>query len=362
MYNDAFVTKLNANGGSLVYSTYIGHLYDDVGIGIDVDKEGCVYVVGATTSGFFPTVPFWHYESESRLSQDSFILKLGISGHYLNYSKVLSASYGNAARAVAVDDEGCAYVIGSVIGGGFDMSSDAFQPLYLGGNGDAYVLKMDAVGDKVVYASYLGGNGKDYGNAVALDGNDTVFITGKTYSTNGFPTTPGVYDNTSDATTSGTPLGDAFLCRLDISYPYLVNDTGHFRATTGETYTFNLTIADNVGIVDHGLQYWFEGGNATTITMDLIEGDHSNGNWTATIDIPYDSIAPLYYRVWAIDAIGLNATVRNYSIPVVDNDLPFLENLTPATGGTGNEFNLSVRVWDNVGISRIKAIYSFGEL
>jgi hypothetical protein len=255
-YTDAFVTKLNATGESLVYSTYIGDAYDDVGIGIDVDAEGYTYVVGATRSGFFPTLPVMGHQGRSRASWDTFILKLGVSGHYLNYSKVLNVlSTRDEARAVSVDEEGCAYVAGSVIGGGFPTTPDAFQPLNLSRDGDAYVLKMDAEGDRILYASYLGGNGEDHSNAVALDANDTVYITGKTYSTQGFPTTKGVYDNTSDATTSGVPLGDAFLCRLDISRPYLVNDTSDRIATTGETFTFNLTIADKMGVVEAGLQY-----------------------------------------------------------------------------------------------------------
>ncbi|NOQ54513.1 MAG: hypothetical protein GQ558_07915, partial [Thermoplasmata archaeon] len=119
-YSDAFVTKLNPTGGSLVYSSFIGHLYDDIGIGIDVDSEGCVYVVGTTQSGFFPTKPLLAPlpTGPLRLSFDAFILKLGARGHYLNYSKVLGASSAwDEARSVTVDSEGCAFVTGRMNGG-----------------------------------------------------------------------------------------------------------------------------------------------------------------------------------------------------------------------------------------------------
>ena len=97
-------------------------------------------------------------------------------------------------------------------------------------------------------ASFLGGNEDDQGNALARDSEDLIYVTGHTLSTQGFPTTPGAYDNTSGSSSVGTPVGDAFLCKLDISVPYLVNDTTNRTATTGETCTFNITVGDNIGV------------------------------------------------------------------------------------------------------------------
>jgi hypothetical protein len=160
-------------------------------------------------------------------------------------------------------------------------------------------------------------------------------------------------------------VGDAFLCKLDISIPYLVNDSSDPIATTGETYTFNLTIADNVGVAEVGMEHWFNDTNVsnfTNITLDLTWGNEQNGSWQATIEAPFYSIDPLYYRVWAKDTSGFNVTVRDYSRYVVDNDLPVLLNLSPVSGGTGNEINLSVRVGDNICVSEVAALYSLGGL
>ena len=365
---DVFVTKLNATGEAMVYSTFIGEVYGEWGTGIDVDREGCAYVVGATLSSLFPQLPSIYPAPTAgkRPSPDSFILKLAPSGDHLEYSKVLNVSYTDEARAVSVDGEGCAFVSGYVDGwGNFHTTPDAFQPSSSSGEREAYVLRLDDQGDQVLYASYLGGNNNDHANALALDRNDLVYVTGITYSTQGFPTTPGVYDNTSEASTTGLPVGDAFLCKLDISHPYLVNDTSDLYATTGDTYTFNLTIADNVGVAEVGLEYWFAGSNVsniTNITLDLLWGNDRNGSWIATIEISSSDLVPFYYRVWAKDANGLNVTIRDHKINVLDNDLPFFENLSPASGGTGNEINLSVRVGDNICVSEVAAIYSQGGL
>jgi len=351
---DVFVTKLNATGGSLVYSTFIGDILNDTGMGIDVDAEGCAYVVGSTQSGRFPMHPPRPYPYDSR-GGDSFILKLSTSGHRLVYSKVLNITHKDAALAVSVDPVGRAFVAGYVDGrGNFPTTPNAFQPKSYSEKREAYVLVVDEHGDTVPYSSFLGGNEEDSINAIAMDGDDLIYVTGHTFSTQGFPTTPGAYDNTSDASTVGDPVGDAFLCKMDISVPYLVNDTSNRTATTGETFTFNLTIADNIGVVEAGVQYWFgEEINSTNLTLVLTGGDERYGSWTGTIDVPSDSLAFLFYRAWANDTSGLNCTIRDYSILVLDNDLPSLMNLSPASAGTGNEFNLSARVVDNIAVDKV---------
>jgi hypothetical protein len=362
---DVFVTKLSATGSYLVYSTYVGHIWDDVGTGIDVDAEGCAYVVGNTSSGRFPThPPKIPYPSDYRSHPDTFILKLSANGHDLDYSKVLNITYRDGALAVSVDAEERAIVAGYMDGrGNFNTTYNAFQSQAYSGEMEAYVLMVDDHGDEVVYASFLGGNKKDSANAIAMDGDDLVYLTGWTYSTQGFPTTPGAYDNTSDASTGADTSGDAFLCKLDICVPYLVNDSSNKTGTTGEPITFNLTVADNVGVTEVGVQFWFgTEANSTNLTLNLTWGDSKNGSWTGTVDVPSNSLAVLFYRVWANDTSGLNATIREYSILVIDNDLPVLDNLTPASGGTGNQLNLSVRVVDNVAVDKVGALYSPGGL
>ena len=72
---DAFVTKLNATGTALVYSTYLGGDDLEVGTAVAVDSSGFAYVVGLTASGNFPTVN--PLQQTLRGSANAFIAKLG---------------------------------------------------------------------------------------------------------------------------------------------------------------------------------------------------------------------------------------------------------------------------------------------
>lgn len=362
--HDVFVSKIAANGRSLVYSTFIGHRSEERGLGIDVDGAGCAYVTGFTYSGHFPMVPKGEDYGLYRTSPDTFVLKLNGSGKRLLYSKVLEIRYEDRAQAVAVDAEGCALVAGYLSGrANLTATENAVQPRSYNDNRDAFVLRLDDHGDKVLYSSFLGGDGHDYGNDLALDEDGLIYVTGTTFSAQGFPATPGAYDNTSNVNTTGEPRGDAFLCKMDISIPYLVANEGNRTATTGDVYTFRLVVADNVGVTGVAVQYWFgENGTHRNLYLVLGGGDARNGTWTGDIFAPLDSLEFLYFKAWALDVVGLNGTLLDYSILVEDNDLPELENLSPASACTGNTVNLSVRVVDNIAVGKVSALYTPGGL
>jgi hypothetical protein len=72
---DAFVTKLNQDGSTLVYSTYLGGGDADVGVGIFVDAQGDAYVTGATVSTDFPTTP-GVFQPNSGGNEDAFVAKI----------------------------------------------------------------------------------------------------------------------------------------------------------------------------------------------------------------------------------------------------------------------------------------------
>ena len=75
---DAFVTKINASGNALVYSTYLGGSFLDVGFGIAVDTEGNAYVTGATTSDNFPLQsPIYGERAGDFINSDAFVTKIG---------------------------------------------------------------------------------------------------------------------------------------------------------------------------------------------------------------------------------------------------------------------------------------------
>ena len=109
---DAFVTKLNAAGSALVYSTYLGGSGTDAGQGIAVDGAGNAYVTGYTSSTNFPTAnPL--QASNGGGGYDAFVTKLNAAGSALVYSTYLGGSGRRFGQGIAVDGSGNAYVTGS---------------------------------------------------------------------------------------------------------------------------------------------------------------------------------------------------------------------------------------------------------
>lgn len=81
--NDVFVSKLNADGSGLLFSTYLGGTGDDAGLGIAASPEGRVYVVGGTDSTNFPTTRRAFQSAYGGGSQDGFVSALNPSGSKL---------------------------------------------------------------------------------------------------------------------------------------------------------------------------------------------------------------------------------------------------------------------------------------
>src|ERR1019366_4342171 len=104
----------------------------------------------------------------------------------LIYSTFLGGSGYDQGNGIAVDSSGNAYVTGTTSSTDFP-TMNPLQPTYGGGQWDAFVTKFNPTGSALVYSTYLGGSGNDYGYGIALDGADNAYVTGNTNSTD-FPT------------------------------------------------------------------------------------------------------------------------------------------------------------------------------
>ena len=212
---DDFVTKLNAAGSGLVYSTFLGGLSSDVGKGIAVDAAGAAYVTGETYSDDFPTTP-GAFDPTPNDGCDAFVAKLNFSGSSLAYATFLGGSYANwwggsstdVGYAIAVDGSGAAYVTGFTGSRDFPTTPGVFDPTWNGG-WDGFVVKLSPSGSFLAYATFLGGMDYDYGNGIAVDAAGAAYVTGYTASTD-FPTTSGAFDSTYNYL-------DAFVVRLNAS-------------------------------------------------------------------------------------------------------------------------------------------------
>ena len=233
--NDAFVTKLNAAGSDLVYSTFLGGTNSDRGTDIAVDIEGNAYVTGETSSDDFPTLDPLQAQFSGG-GYDAFVTSLDTTGA-LSYSTYLGAEQSDAGNAIAVDQFGNAWVTGETFSPGM-KTKDPFQPK-LGGSSDAFAAKIKAGGGLLLYYTYLGGSARDVGTGIAVDASGSAYVTGVSYSED-FPIA-----DPAQAELEGD--GDAFITKIsffaDLSIeqrPVTRNDSPSY-GTQDLTYTFIVT-------------------------------------------------------------------------------------------------------------------------
>jgi uncharacterized repeat protein (TIGR01451 family) len=235
---DAFIARLSADGNSLLFSTYLGGTggtaaYPEAGQGIALDSQGSAYVTGVTSSANFPLLDA--VQSSLRGSLDAFVAKVNASGT-LAYSTYLGGSSVGMGNAIAVDSGGSAYVVGYSYSTDLPVTANALQTANAG-DCDAFVAKLNATGNSLVYLSYLGGNSSDTATAVALDPSVNVYVAGWTLSTN-FP----LLNPYQSATAANY---GAFVTKMILPSPVLSiasSHTGNFtQGQAGATYTVTVT-------------------------------------------------------------------------------------------------------------------------
>ena len=199
--SDVFVTKLSADGTSLVYNTYLGGTDSDFSYrGIAVDAAGAAYIVGTTYSSDFPTTT-GAFDASLSGYYDAFVTKLSADGSSLAYSTYLGGSSNEEGGGIAVDTTGAAYITGTTYSSDFPTSSGALDTS-LGGVTNAFVTKLGADGTSLDYSTYLGGSSVDYARGIAVDAAGATYVTGATSSSD-FPTTSGAFNNSLGGTADG---------------------------------------------------------------------------------------------------------------------------------------------------------------
>jgi hypothetical protein len=185
---DAFVTKLDPTGTTLVSSTYLGGAGEgtggtDDGNGIAVDAFGRAYVVGETFAGAsFPSIG-GDYGPGS--TDDAFVARLAADGATFEFLKRLGGSAPDRAQAVAVDAAGGMYIVGATQSTDFPTAA----PLQAnsGGNNDVFVVRLDTIDAGVKFSTYLGGASPDFAYDLVLDAIGNVYVTGFSLGSD-FPT------------------------------------------------------------------------------------------------------------------------------------------------------------------------------
>ena len=198
--SDGFVTKLDAIGGSLIYSSYLGGNGVDVGSAIAVDDSGNAFVTGLTLSVDFPTTPGAFDTTYTAGHEDGFVTKLDAGGG-LSYSTLFGGGHNDNPSGIAIDSDGNAYVTGYTQSDDFPTTPGALDTTLGGPRGgfevprDGFVITFNSSGTGLGYSSFLGGDGDDWGFGIALDSARNIHVTGFT-SSRRFSITPGAFDPT----------------------------------------------------------------------------------------------------------------------------------------------------------------------
>lgn len=188
--NDVFVTRLNAGGGSLAFSTYLGGASDDFADAVAFDTTGAVIVAGVTTSSDFPVTDGVAYAG----GYDAFLAKLAPDGGSLRYARYFGGEGSDFGLSVVVDASGAAYMCGATTSAAYPVTPGAFHTDDDATIGSAFVTKVSLAG-LTIYSARFGGMYYDSGDDLALDANGNVYVACTTGSPD-FPTTALAYDRT----------------------------------------------------------------------------------------------------------------------------------------------------------------------
>ncbi|MGO9097242.1 MAG: SBBP repeat-containing protein [Bryobacteraceae bacterium] len=265
---DSFITKLVPGSSTLAYSSFLGGELDDDGRAIAVTPGGMIYIAGTTSGTEFPLAGN-SYQTTLQGLYGIFVAQIDPTQYGVNsliYSTYISASVADEARGMALDPSGNLLLTGYTMSPDFPVTSHAAQSK-LGGNADAFVASVNPAAPPssfINYATFLGGQGGDAGEAIASDSQGNAFVTGYTMSVD-FPVTSG-------ALQTGWGYGvDIFLAELSPTGGLLYST---YMGLTGVNVGYAIAVGQD-GSVYLGGSTQLEG---LTITPNAFQTDFGGGS------------------------------------------------------------------------------------
>lgn len=332
---DGFVTKLNAAGNGLVFSTYLGGTSFDQIRELAIDATNDVYLVGTSSSTDFPTQNA--FQASLNDFVDAIVAKLDAGGQSLEYSTFLGGTSNDDGIGIAVDALGRAYVVGGTDSSDFPVANAA--QVDSGGFRDLFVTRFAPDGASLSYSTFLGGTGREADSFadIAIDGQNNAYVTSNTTSSD-FPVV-----NALQPQLNGTT--DAFVTKLNVQGDALVYSTyiggndpfsksqgevgvGITVDGTGSVYVVGSTSATDFPLVDP-VQTNFGGGGADAFLFRLSPAGDSFIYSTILGGSEFDLAEAV-----VLDSTGAAILAGSTSSP----DFPTLGGLTVAMGGGNDGF------------------------
>ncbi len=344
-FEDVIVVKFDPNG-DIIFSTYVGGSYADRGFGIAVDPDENIYVTGDTRvvaihSADFP-VTSGAYKTCINNTMDAFLFKMNKMGTALNYSTYLGGSGGETGYSVKLDERNRAFVAGSVNSDDYHCTYGAYCSYKTGElnpDKDGFLSLLSINGTDLLYSTYFGGSNHDILNSLEYFGNNTVLLGG--YSTSSdFPISQGAYQSSKHYE------NDCFISYLNITtIPSLPKNLSILQQGTSARLIWDPPLFNGGAKITGYKVYRSE----DTSAFDEIQTIGKESFYNIS---DHDPSKIWRFYVTSLNEIGESAP----SNIVVSNDLTppnFIRDNTASVGYTGDPFEFSVEILDNIGLSNV---------
>ncbi len=357
---DVIVSRFNLNLSSLINSTFIGAWSYEAGYAIGLDSIKNVYITGFTSWNKYRNYPTTEkaFMKTGIGLKDVFVSKFCSNLTTLYYSTFISGAREDIPMDMTIDNDGNAIIVGYSWWAWGYGSSD--YPTTFGAYDrfiyqfDAFITELNSNGSNLIYSTFIGGKGDDFGTGIVMDSEMNVIITGYSNSSLNsydFPTTKGAYDRSFNGD------NDVFVTKIslmvDSEPPRFFSDTSDTVATTGDPFTFRINVSDNEERINEVRVVIGFGENLSNSI--LMEG---SGQYSKTIFIPSYTVEPMFYFFFASDTTMNENITEPKSINVSDNDVPrIVRDLSQNFGTTGDPMQLVVDVTDNIAVSAVLVEY-----
>ena len=257
---NAVVFVLSADGGSLLYSTYLGGSVSDYGTAITVDALGNAYITGEAWSSDFPTTMNAVQSTLKSANGNGFVARIDTTQAGTNsliYSTFLggTTSFGDTGNGIGIDAAKNIYITGNACSPDFPVTLSAFKTAPPSNSCSAFLSEINTTQSGsagLTYSTYFGGadlssSSFEQGSALTIDSTGKVYVVGYS-SAPDFPTTTG-------ATNGGA--GKAFVAKFDTAQSNsasLIYST-LFGSTTTPIGSYNQDVANSVAVDASGRAY-----------------------------------------------------------------------------------------------------------
>lgn len=174
---DLFVAKVSASGSNLLFATYLGGSGHEFAGGIALDAATNIYVVGTSFSTNFPVTNAFRSAKEG--TTDGVVAKLDPAGTSLLYATYFGGSVEEYLTGCAMDPQSNLIVSGYGQSPDLPVTN-AIQQTFGGFTWDAYLFGLQPNGTQLVFCTYFGGPTTDYGYGVEVDGAGNILLGGAT--------------------------------------------------------------------------------------------------------------------------------------------------------------------------------------